>query len=182
MLHAWYPLLWQAGGEVLNEDGTAAAFNDAAGLEALQIVKTMVDEQFVPADPITSRVPLEQSPFASGDMAMIFTQSVGQAANLIDEESLYVGPPLEIERSMGHGTVGGFAAMSGSDSDDAVTAFLEFFAQEEVLTEMLLESGFYSATYDIGDLHDADTVYGQEESYQDLTNAGPVHLDRKSVV
>ena len=30
----WYPWLWQAGGELLTEDGTAPAFNSAEGLEA----------------------------------------------------------------------------------------------------------------------------------------------------
>lgn len=180
-LHGFYPWLWQAGGEVLSEDGSAAAFNSPAGVEALTFIKDLVDEGYVPEEPLTSRVALEQSPWASGDMAMLHQESVGFAAQLVDEEDLHVGPPLENVASIGHGSVGGLAAMSGSDSDEAVTAFLEFMTQEEVLAEMLVESGFYSATHDIEGLYDEDSIFGQEESYQDMTNPGPMHTVARDI-
>lgn len=34
----FFPFLWQAGGEIINEDGTAAAFNSDAGLRATQFL------------------------------------------------------------------------------------------------------------------------------------------------
>jgi ABC-type glycerol-3-phosphate transport system substrate-binding protein len=39
----WCQFLFQAGGSILNEDGTEAAFNDEAGLAALEMYKRLVD-------------------------------------------------------------------------------------------------------------------------------------------
>jgi ABC-type sugar transport system, periplasmic component len=37
----FFPYLWQAGGEILSEDGTKVAFNSEAGLKALQFIHDM---------------------------------------------------------------------------------------------------------------------------------------------
>jgi multiple sugar transport system substrate-binding protein len=38
------PFLWQAGGELLNEDGTKAAFNSQAGIDALEFLASLVNK------------------------------------------------------------------------------------------------------------------------------------------
>ena len=40
----WCELLFQAGGEILNDDHTAAAFNSSAGLSALEFYKSFLDD------------------------------------------------------------------------------------------------------------------------------------------
>lgn len=73
MLNATYfPLLWQAGGEILNEEGTATAFNSDAGLAAAEFLKTLLDEGLMPAD-VSGLTPEEvQSAFYKGETAFFF--------------------------------------------------------------------------------------------------------------
>ena len=47
---SYFPLLWQAGGEVVTEDGTAAAFNSPEGIEALNFVVTLFNEGYADLD------------------------------------------------------------------------------------------------------------------------------------
>lgn len=49
----YYPLLWQAGGEILNSDMTKAAFNSQAGLDALKFVTSLAQKGYLPKDPLT---------------------------------------------------------------------------------------------------------------------------------
>jgi len=175
MLHSFYPYLWQAGGEVLNDDQTAAAFNGPEGLTALEFIKTLVDEGYVPPQPLTSRVTIEQSEFATGNMAFL-TVAASVAVTAQPEEDLRVAPPLDGGGgSIGTGTVGTFCPMTGSDSPAAVTAFLDFFAQSEYLEEFLRTGYFYSATEDIDSLYDPESLLGQEEALLESITPGPIH-------
>ncbi|MGP9581077.1 ABC transporter substrate-binding protein [Brachybacterium sp. AOP42-C2-15] len=175
MLHSFYPYLWQAGGEVLNEDQSAAAFNSAEGVTALERIKALVAEEYVPREPLTSRVTIEQSEFAAGNMAFM-TVAASVAVTAQPEEDLVVGPPLDGGGgAIGTGTVGTFCPMANSDSPGAVTAFLNFFAQSEFLEEFLRTGYFYSATDEIDSLYEPDSLLGQEEALLDMITPGPLH-------
>jgi multiple sugar transport system substrate-binding protein len=65
----FYPWLWQAGAEVLNEDGTEAVFNSPEAVEALQL---WVDLQAsaMPAGMATATEDDVKGPFISGTLAM----------------------------------------------------------------------------------------------------------------
>ena len=67
--HNYYMYLWQAGGEVLSEDMSTAAFNTAEGLEALEFVKEIVDNGWAPTEPISVVLPFEQTDLAQGKVA-----------------------------------------------------------------------------------------------------------------
>lgn len=175
MLHSYYPYLWQAGGEVLSEDQSSAAFNSAEGVTALERIKALVDEEHVPREPLTSRVTIEQSEFAAGNMAFL-TVAASVAVTVHPEEDLVVGPPLDGGGgAIATGTVGTFCPMTNSDSPGAVTAFLNFFAQSEFLEEFLRTGLFYSATDEIESLYDPDSLQGQEEALLDMITPGPLH-------
>lgn len=63
----WYSLLFQNGGEFLNEEGTTALFNSEAGIEALEWLSSLIHDEKV--------VPYHQSDidadFLSGKTAMV---------------------------------------------------------------------------------------------------------------
>lgn len=44
MLLQWEPFLWQAGGQLLNDEQTSARFNETAGVQALQLWKDLYDQ------------------------------------------------------------------------------------------------------------------------------------------
>ncbi len=68
----FYPFLWMAGGEVVNEDFTAAAVNTPEAARALGLWGTLIKEGYAAptslgADPVDERFPTEQAAmFVSG--------------------------------------------------------------------------------------------------------------------
>jgi multiple sugar transport system substrate-binding protein len=67
----WIAMLWQAGGELLNADGTKSAFNSAAGLKATQLLQDMaVTDKSVYLDPGNGNY---LNLFNTGKIAMLWT-------------------------------------------------------------------------------------------------------------
>ncbi len=66
VLWQWYSLFWEMGGELLNEDQTEVAFNNEAGVAALQYFVDLIEEHGIcPAEPSDG----EQA-FALGTLSM----------------------------------------------------------------------------------------------------------------
>ena len=68
--NTWASLFYQLGGEWTNEDYSEALWNDAAGLQALEYMKSLVDEGLHPAD---VAIDAEINAFLAGDSGLIFT-------------------------------------------------------------------------------------------------------------
>ncbi|HEY2519481.1 MAG TPA: ABC transporter substrate-binding protein [Streptosporangiaceae bacterium] len=66
----WEPLLWEAGGQLLNSGNTKAAFNSAAGLTSLNTLKTLAASKSVYFDPTDQAY---ENVFNSGKIGMLVT-------------------------------------------------------------------------------------------------------------
>jgi multiple sugar transport system substrate-binding protein len=67
----WEPLLWEAGGQILNSTNTKAAFDSPAGLEALNVLRTMaVTNKSMYLDPSDNQY---TNLFNSGKIGMLVT-------------------------------------------------------------------------------------------------------------
>ncbi|MFN2489678.1 MAG: ABC transporter substrate-binding protein [Actinomycetota bacterium] len=67
----WEAMLWEAGGDILNEDNTEAVFDSPEGVEALTALQAMaVDDESVFID--TTNTKIDQL-FNSGKLAMVVT-------------------------------------------------------------------------------------------------------------
>jgi len=69
----WYPFLWQAGGDLLSEDGQTVAFNSDAGQQAAEFYVGMND--YVPPDYLNSNSWDGRVAFATGKVAMYMAGS-----------------------------------------------------------------------------------------------------------
>ncbi|HEX2060091.1 MAG TPA: sugar ABC transporter substrate-binding protein [Thermoanaerobaculia bacterium] len=69
----WYPWLWQAGGDLLNEDQTEVAFDDEAGQEAADFYTGLA--KYSPPDYYNSNSWDGRVAFASGKVAMYMAGS-----------------------------------------------------------------------------------------------------------
>lgn len=181
LLFSFFPYLWQNGGTVFTEDGTAAAFAGQEGVGALEFIKEMVDNGWVPKEPLTTAMPLDQSDFAAGRVAY-YTGEVGYLDGVMPPEDVVVKPPMKNTEQVGFGSVGGLSIMEGTQALPAAVAFLNFLATPENLTKMLAESrGYYPATSEITELYEPDTALGIAESTLDLMNPGPNHPNARDV-
>lgn len=72
--------LWQAGGEIISEDGTSAAFNSPEGLEAAQFIHDLRFEHEILTDGTTAMSnPDTVEQFAAGEAAFVFSSDAEAA-------------------------------------------------------------------------------------------------------
>lgn len=181
LLFNFFPYLWQNGGTVFTEDGSAAAFAGPEGVEALTFIKEMVDNGWVPKEPLTTAMPLDQSDFAAGKVAY-YTGEVGYLDGVMPPEDVVVKPPMKNTDQIGFGSVGGLTIMEGTKALPAAVAFLNFLAAPENLEKMLTESsGYYPATSAISELYEPDSALGIAEATLDMMNPGPNHPKARDV-
>ncbi len=103
----WEPLLWQAGGQILNADNTKAAFDSAAGLASLNTLRQMaVTDKSMYLDPSDSTY---ANLFNSGKIGMLVTGpwDLSQFTNI--KYGVQVMPSYP-------GTSGGHQTISGPDN------------------------------------------------------------------
>jgi multiple sugar transport system substrate-binding protein len=125
---SFYPLLWQAGGQVLSANGKQATFNSSAGDSALSFLQTLIKDSYVPKDPLTVDPTVDTDPIEQGKVAFVMTGDVASLtptaqAPLSDWE---VAPPLSDGKTISYGTVGGLSILSGSQNKSAAAAWVNW--------------------------------------------------------
>lgn len=132
--YAWESLLWANGGDLLNADGTKVAFNDKAGLDALNAWYTMTQKDH--SAPLTSYAQggsFDGAPaFASGAVSMIIE---GQWA-LSEFKDIDYGVALMPAGTSGKSAAGigigvATAFNTNADQNAASEEFIKWLAQPE---------------------------------------------------
>lgn len=179
---SFYPLLWQAGGQVLSDDGTTAAFNSDAGVRALEFVKELVDGGYVPKELLTTTLK-GAPPFAQGKVAMLISTPSALIAQLeLDPANFDVGPPLEETTMANYGTVGGLAILDGAEDKVAAKAWVEWVTDTPQLTEYLPPRKYIAPRESVGALYADDPLSGAEESYVDSMKPGVIHPQARQIM
>jgi multiple sugar transport system substrate-binding protein len=71
MNEMFYPFLWQAGGEIFNDSGTATAFNSPAGIKAAQFLYSMKKNGLMPSSVTGLNEAQVRSQFTSGKVGFL---------------------------------------------------------------------------------------------------------------
>lgn len=173
----FYPLLWQAGGEVLNEDGTKAAFNSDAGRKALEFIKKLVDGGYVPKANLTATVPQEQSDLVKGKVALTYASGIAilTAEGGLPAEDLQIGAPLKQEKEVSYGTVGGLSLLAGSENKAAAKAWIRWMTEAAQMGPFCKENDYYAPRKSVTNLYQGDALRTEEEKYLDAMNVGVLH-------
>ncbi len=138
----FWPFLWQAGGEVLSDDGTTATFNSQAGVDALTLWQQMaVTDGSVYLDPTDEKAePL----FTSGHLAM-FVSGPWEVPVLEENNMNWGDQVLPSYDGVTHETVSGpdlWAVFdNGEASVQASVDFLTWFSEPEQQLEWMTAAG-----------------------------------------
>jgi multiple sugar transport system substrate-binding protein len=178
---SFYPLLWQAGGQVYTDEGEVG-FNGSEGREALSFLTDLSEMGALEPSVLTSQVPIEQTPLAQGKVGCTWTDSVVDLEPFWAEEDITVLPPLSNEESVAYGTVGSLSMLKSSKSKDAAAQFAEFATSAETLEPYLLEAGFFSALKSDEQLHAPDSLLGQVEQYVPDTTVGQLATSSRALM
>ncbi|MFJ5178488.1 ABC transporter substrate-binding protein [Streptomyces griseoviridis] len=177
----YYPLLWQAGGDVLSDDGRKAAFNSAAGVSALTWLKRFVDQGWTPKDLITKTPSIEQTDLARGKVACTWQNSAAEVAGYWGEGNIVMGSALTGERAVAYGTVGTLAMFRGADTD-AAGQWISFVSRPENVAGLVTPGGYFAARADGGDLYPGDTLQQATEKVLDSADVGPLNTASRDVM
>jgi multiple sugar transport system substrate-binding protein len=130
----WYPWLWQAGGDLLNEDQTEVAFDSPEGQEAADFYANLAE--YSPPDYLNSNSWDGRVAFASGKVAMYMAGSWfgGEMKVSFPEitEKWDVAPLPEGEAGCATTLAGDVLAIfAQSDKQDAAWLWIEYLSRDE---------------------------------------------------
>jgi multiple sugar transport system substrate-binding protein len=133
------PLLWQAGGSILSEDGTQAAFNSEAGVRALEVFRTMaVDDQSMYLDLQNAKI---ADLFNAGNLGMIITGPWDLSGFTDVDYGVQVLPGFDGDHQSIAGPDFWCVFDNGADRVRAAEEFLQWYTAPEQVTTDTLATG-----------------------------------------
>ncbi|WP_335939897.1 ABC transporter substrate-binding protein [Streptomyces sp. PTD5-9] len=177
----FYPLLWQAGGDVFSEDGSKPAFNSAAGVKALTYLKEFADHGYTDKDLITTTPKLEQTPVARGKIACTWQNTPADVEPFWGKENIVVQPPLKETASVGYGTVGALSMLKGADVKTA-GEWISFVAESKNAAGLQKQSGNFPARTSAGNLYPDDEILTAVADTLPAMAAGPLEEKSREVM
>ncbi|MGH3442671.1 MAG: ABC transporter substrate-binding protein [Nitriliruptorales bacterium] len=146
--------LWQAGGEFLNEDGTAAAFNSPAGEQALQFWVDLIHDD-------KSAAVAPWGAFGQGNACMMMDGSwmvgIWSADPPFDFGTAPMPHPADGQPATNMGGEQIFIMADAPDRQQAAYRFVEWVTSHEVQLEWVKQTGFMPVLESLA----ADSEYRQ---------------------
>jgi multiple sugar transport system substrate-binding protein len=173
----FYPLLWQAGGSVFTEDGSAVAFNSPEGLAALELLVDLQEQGALSQSYLTSVRTYTEGALVEGRVGMTTGANALEAAQLLEawgEEHTVIGEPLIGEEQVGFGLPGGVAITAGAQNPEAAKVFISYLMSDEVMADLNLRAGFFPPRSDVT-LDTDDEMVEHFQGLLPLLRAGEVH-------
>ncbi|MBD0735715.1 extracellular solute-binding protein [Streptomyces sp. CBMA29] len=177
----FYPLLWQAGGDVFSSDGTKATFNSAAGVKALTWLKTFVDNGWTPKDLVTTTPQIEQTDLAKNKVACTWQNAAAEVEPFWGKENIHVGPALSSAKSVAYGTVGTLAVFKGANQQLA-GKWVSYISQPKNTAGLQQPGGYFSARTDASPLYPGDKLQEATEQVLGSTDVGPLDKSAREVM
>ncbi|MEU0881602.1 sugar ABC transporter substrate-binding protein [Lentzea sp. NPDC005914] len=142
----FYPLLWQAGGTVFNEEGTKSAFSSPQGVEALKFLVGLKAMGGLPPDAATKRSQLADDAVVAGRAAMAHAMvpaTAREVARSIGAENTVVGAPLLGTQRVTFGQPGALSLLRKAKNPDAARKFLSYMTSRKVVEDLCVQSGYF---------------------------------------
>ncbi|MFE7660166.1 extracellular solute-binding protein [Streptomyces celluloflavus] len=177
----FYPLLWQAGGDVFGKDGKKTAFADAAGVKALTYLKKLVDGGYTDRDMVTTTPKLEQTPVARGKVACTWQNTPADVEPFWGKANTVVLPPLKDVKSVGYGTVGALSLLKGGNTK-AAGEWIDFVAEPANAAGLEKEAGYFPARRSAKDLYPGDPLQSAVSKTLPSMAAGPLAAKSREVM
>jgi multiple sugar transport system substrate-binding protein len=181
----YFPLLWQAGGEVLNADGTAAAFNSPEGQAALDFVVTLIQEGYADESEAVTLPEPGAGLAMEGKVGVLMTGEAGSARRYTEawgEGAVVIGAPLENAIQTSYGTTAGFSIFKNAENVDAAKAWVDFITQPARMETILRSGGFITPRASMVGMYADDPILSEIEQYADLMHSGVHHPAVRQII
>lgn len=179
---SFYPLLWQAGGDVFAPDGKSVAFAGPAGVKALTFLKRLVDGGYVEKDLLTGLPKFEQTHVAQNKVACTWQHVPADVESFWGKDNIEVFPPLSDAKQVAYGTVGALSMLKTSGKKAAAGKWIAFATRAEATRAYDVASGNFSPQTSTGSLYPNDPVQAAMEKTVTYTTAGPLNEKARDVM
>lgn len=179
---SFYPLLWQAGGEVFSKDGKSATFNQQPGVDALTFLKAQYDKGHVSKEALTTFPKIEQTRLAQGKVACTWQYTISDLVTLWGKDNIVVGQPMKQAKQVGYGTVGSLSMLKTADSKDAAGKWIDFATSAENLKKYDVASSYFSPKKSTGPLYASDPVLSAQEEVVPMMTVGALNPKGRQVM
>ncbi len=178
----FYPLLWQAGGDVFSEDGSEVAFNSDAGVKALEFLVELNEGGYLEPDLITTTPSIEQTALAQNKVACTWQSGPADVETYWGAENVIIQPPLTDEETIGYGTVGSLSMLKGAKDKAAAGAWIDFVTAAAPVKEYVTAAKLFSPLTSTGELYADDPIYSAIEKTIPDSTVGPVNEHSREVM
>ena len=158
----FWPLLWQAGGNVLTPDGKHATFAGPEGLEAL----TFLTKQFKAGRIPHSYLNLGSNEFASGRLGYWFGASSAELRQLRqDAPHLKIGTGLALtnKKRVGYSTIAGYGVFKSSKHPQETVLWLRYMTRLDNMKYLCRETSYFPAKRTTETLYPDDPIFATME-------------------
>lgn len=163
--HTFFTYLRQAGGDVLNDDMTEATFNGPEGVRTMEFIKEMVDNEWVPRDPLSVEGPFEQSVVGRGEAAYVMAADLSQSRQVLNPDVIQITTPLKDVKRVAAGSVAGWSIFNTTEAPEAAKAWVRYLGETDFLEDFLSRTHFLSPRTDIVGLFADDPQIAQGAEY-----------------
>ena len=152
--HMYLPTVWQAGGEIAQQDGDTwkSELSSSAAVQAIQFYTDFYKKGYTPKAAVGWEEPDAQTAFVNGDIAMLIAGG-WTYTSIIDTKAALkskIGTALEPAGPSGQPTAfaGGshLVVFNGSKNKDLANAFVDFMLKPDQLNKFTSKVGFLPGT------------------------------------
>ncbi len=170
-----WPLLWQAGGQVFSDDGTRAAFNSPAGVEALSFITENFKKGYIPHSFLSVSGGGE---FGRGKLAYWFGAGSVELQGLrrdIPDLPLDVAPILEKDKRIGYSSVAGYAVFKTSKHPKETAIWLNFMTRPDNMKYFCKSTNYFPCKKSVGPIYTDDPLMSKLEAELPFTRPDVNH-------
>lgn len=179
----YYPFLWQAGGQVLTEDLTKAAFQQEPGVRALELLRELADLKALNNAGLTEAVgKFEQTKFARGTELMSLVQDAPIPETIMAKGSVKGSEPFKDQQQVVAGSVGALSIFKASKSPAAAVAWAKFVTEQATMEKFLKASGFLPPRNSLKDMWAGNEDQAYKLKFIDQVNVGVLHPKAREVI
>ncbi|MGI8906934.1 MAG: ABC transporter substrate-binding protein [Candidatus Sumerlaeaceae bacterium] len=154
----FWPLLWQAGGEVLSPDGRRVAFDSSAGMDALKFIVGLFKDGCIPGSYLAD-VPGQEFPSGKlGYFMGVGPLEIQQLRRDAPKLRFGVAPILKYKQRASYGSIGGFGIFAASRHPEETVLWLRFLTRTDNMKRFCRTTGFLPPRRSVGALYSDDPL------------------------
>ncbi|GIN72252.1 sugar ABC transporter substrate-binding protein [Bacillus sp. J14TS2] len=175
-----YPYVWQAGGDVVNEDNQVL-INNEKSLKAWERLDHMYKEGWIPEDSVTA---MEHDALWDSGKLLAVQGSGASITNMLSKDlfEFVIAPPLKGERQVTYGTTGMFVAPVNTDNPAAAAEFIKVMTDTENQKRFNKVTQYIPTRESAKEIFDDEPYLSQLATYTEYALPGVIHPAGRTIM